>query len=184
MDDCQIVELYFARDEQAVRATDEKYGRLCRSIARSLLPNPEDSEECVNDAYLQLWNRIPPTRPDNFRAFLCKITRNLSLKRLEAASALKRSPAALLSLEEIGEAVPDSAASPEISEEELGKLISAFLRTQSEDVRNVFLRRYWFFDSVSDIAERYGFSEAKVKSMLFRTRNKLREYLRKEGVEL
>lgn len=184
MDDLQIIELYFARDEQAVKATDDKYGKLCLRIALNILFNKEDSEECVNDTYLNVWNKIPPTRPNNFKAFICKITRNLSLKKLEAANAMKRTSAAILSLEEIEETVPDSGISPEISDEELGKLISAFLWNQSEDVRNVFLRKYWFFDSVSDIAERYAFSESKVKSMLFHTRNKLRDYLEKEGFEL
>ena len=184
MDDLQIIELYFAHDEQAVKATDDKYGKLCLRIALNILFNKEDSEECVNDTYLNVWNKIPPTRPNNFKAFICKITRNLSLKKLEAANAMKRTSAAILSLEEIEETVPDSGISPEISDEELGKLISAFLWKQSEDVRNVFLRKYWFFDSVSDIAERYAFSESKVKSMLFHTRNKLRDYLEKEGFEL
>lgn len=184
MDDIQIIELYFSRDEQAIKATDEKYGKLCLQIAVNILSNREDADECVNDTYLNVWNKIPPTRPDHFRAFLCKITRNLSLKKLEAANALKRTSTAMLSLEEIEETVPDSAVLPEIGEEELGNLISAFLRKQNRDVRNVFLRRYWFFDSVSDIAERYAFSESKVKSMLYHTRNKLRDYLEKEGVEL
>ena len=184
MDDLQIIELYFARDEQAIKATDDKYGRLCLCIAGNILSNREDSEECVNDTYLNVWNRIPPTRPDNFKAFICKITRNLSLKKLEAANARKRTGAAILSLEEIEETVPDSGVSPEIRDEELGKLISAFLRKQKDDARNVFLRKYWFFDPVSDIAKRYAFSESKVKSMLFHTRNKLRDYLKKEGIEL
>ena len=184
MDDLQIIELYFVRDEQAINATDDKYGKLCLHVAINILSNQEDSEECVNDTYLNVWNKIPPTRPNNFKAFICKITRNLSLKKLETANAMKRTGTAILSLEEIEETVPDSGISPEISYEELGKLISAFLWKQSEDVRNVFLRKYWFFDSVSDIAERYTFSEAKVKSMLFHTRNKLQDYLEKEGFEL
>lgn len=184
MDDLQIIELYFARDEQAINATDDKYGKLCLHVAVNILSNREDSEECVNDTYLNVWNKIPPTRPNNFKAFICKITRNLSLKKLETANAMKRTSTAILSLEEIEDTVPDSGISPEISDEELGKLISAFLWKQSEDVRNVFLRKYWFFDSVSGIAERYAFSESKVKSMLFHTRNKLRDYLEKEGFEL
>lgn len=184
MDDLQIIELYFARNEQAIKATDEKYGKLCLHVANNILPSREASEECVNDTYLSVWNEIPPTRPNNFKAFICKITRNLSLKKLEAANALKRTSAAILSLEEIEDTIPDTNISPEISNEELGKIISAFLRSQSEDVRNVFLRKYWFFDSNSDIADRYAFSESKVKSMLFHTRNKLRDYLKKEGYEL
>ena len=184
MDDLQIIELYFDRNEQAIKATDEKYGKLCLHVANNILPSREDAEECVNDTYLSVWNEIPPTRPNNFKAFICKITRNLSLKKLEAASAIKRTSTAILSLEEIEDTIPDATVSPEISNEELGKIISAFLWSQSEDVRNVFLRKYWFFDSISDIAERYDYSESKVKSMLFHTRNKLRDYLKKEGYEL
>ena len=184
MEDQQIIELYFARDERAIRATEEQYGKLCLYIASRILSDRADAEECVNDAYLTVWNTIPPTRPAYFKAFLCKITRNLALKKAEAAGAQKRTPAAMLSLDELAEAVPDAALSPEAGEEELGKTISDFLRKQSEERRNVFLRRYWFFDSISEIAERFGFSESKVKSMLFHTRKKLREYLKKEGFEL
>lgn len=184
MDDFQIIELYFARDEQAIKATDEKYGKLCQSIAFNILSSREDSEECVNDTYLAVWNKIPPTRPNCFKAFICKITRNLSLKKLEAANAIKRTSVAILSLDEMEEIIPDSVISPEIGEEELGKLISAFLWNQKEDVRNVFIRKYWFFDSIGEIAKLYSFSENKVKSMLYHTRNKLRDYLKKEGFEL
>ena len=184
MEDGKIIELFFARDEQAIRATNEQYGKLCRYIAGRILSDRSDAEECVNDAYLTVWNTIPPTRPAYFKAFLCKITRNLALKKAETAGAQKRTAAAMLSLEELEEAVPDRTLSSVIGEEELGKAISAFLRKQSEDRRSVFLRRYWFFDSISEIAERCGFSESKVKSMLFHTRNKLREYLKKEGFEL
>ena len=184
MDDLQIIEMYFARDEQAIKATDDKYGKLCLRIARNILSNQEDSEECVNDTYLNVWNKIPPTRPNSFKAFICKITRNLSLKKLETENAKKRTSEAIISLDEIDEIIPDADISQEISDEELGKLISAFLWSQSEDSRNVFLRKYWFFDSISDIAERYAFSESKVKSMLFHIRNKLRDYLEKEGYKL
>ncbi len=184
MDDIQIIELYFARDEQAIKVTDDKYGKLCLSIAFNILSCWEDSEECVNDTYLAVWNKIPPTRPNCFKAFICKITRNLSLKKIESANAIKRTSEAILSLNEMEETIPDSAIPPEIGEEELGKLINAFLWSQKEDVRNVFIRKYWFFDSVNDISKRYSFSENKIKSMLFHTRNKLRDYLKKEGFEL
>ena len=184
MEDLQIIELYFARDELAIRETDRKYGKLCFQVANHLLCNNEDSQECVNDTYLTVWNNIPPTRPNHFTAFLCKITRNLSLKKLEFANAAKRSADAILSLSEIEATLPDSRITPGITDEELGKLISAFLRSEKELARNVFLRKYWFFDSVSEIAERYSLNESNVKSMLFRTRNKLREFLKKEGIEV
>lgn len=184
MEDRQIIELYFERDEQAIRETDGKYGRLCRSIALKLLESREDCEECINDTYWNVWNRVPPTRPENFRAFLCKITRNLSLKRFDYNRAAKRNQDLCTSFSELEAVLPDERIRADEGEEEIGKAISDFLRTEPEKSRVVFLRRYWFFDSVSEIAKRYSFSESKVKSMLFRTRNRLREYLEKEGINL
>ena len=184
MEDLQIIELYFARDEQAIKETDRKYGKMCFRVAKNLLANNEDSEECVNDTYLAVWNKIPPTRPNNFTAFICKITRNLSLKKLEISNAMKRSADAIISLSEIGATLSDHSIAPDIEEEELGKLISAFLWSEKEFDRNVFLRKYWFFDTISDIAERYSLPENTVKSMLFRSRNRLREFLKREGIEV
>lgn len=184
MDDLQIIELYFARDEHAIKETNRKYGKLCFRVAKNILLNNEDSEECVNDTFLTLWNKIPPTRPNNFTAFICKITRNLSLKKLELSNAKKRSTDAIISLSEIEAILSDNRIAPGVEDEELGKLISAFLWSEREDTRNVFLRKYWFFDSISEISNRYSFSESKVKSMLFHTRNRLREFLKKEGIEV
>ena len=169
MDDLRIIELYFNRDEQAIKETDTKYGKLCHSIAYNILNNHEDSEECVNDTYVSVWNTIPPTRPHNFMSFICKIARNLSLKRLEFMKRKKRSAEIILSLDELAA---------------VGKLISKFLRSQEEYVRNVFIRKYFYFDSIREIAKCYSFTESKVKNMLFYTRNKLRDYLIKEGVEI
>ena len=184
MDDMQIIELYYERNEQAIVETDIKYGKLCFRIANNILSNNQDSAECVNDTYLSLWNKIPPTRPNNFTAFLCKIARNLSLKKLEFINAGKRNPNMVISLSELEDVLPDKCIAPKYGEEELGKLISDFLRNEKEIVRNVFIRKYYFFDSIGEIAERYSFTESKVKSMLYHTRNKLREYLKKEGVVL
>ena len=184
IDDLQIIELYFARNEHAIEETANKYGNLCFRVAKNLLFNNEDSEECVNDTYLTLWNKIPPIRPTNFTAFICRITRNLSLKKLELSNAMKRSADAIISLSEIEATLPDYNIASGIEDEEIGKLISAFLWSEKELNRNVFLRKYWFFDSISDIAERYSLSENNVKSMLFRTRNRLREFLKKEGIEI
>lgn len=184
MNDIQIIKLYFAREERAIKETDQKYGKMCFQVANNLLLNKEDSEECVSDTYLTLWNKIPPTHPNNFTAFICKITRNLSLKKLELLKAKKRSPDAMVSFSEIEEILPDHRIAAEMSDEELGKYISAFLQKEEVLDRNVFLRRYWFFDSIRDIATRYSMSESKVKSMLFRTRNRLRLFLRKEGIEV
>ena len=184
MDDQQIIDLYFDRKEQAITETDVKYGKLCHSIAYNILSNREDTEECVNDTYIGVWNAIPPTRPNNFMAFVCRIARNLSLKRLEFLKREKRSADVILSLDELSAVLPDERYAPDVSDEDVGRLISQFLRTQKEDVRNVFIRKYYFFDSVKEIAERYSFTESKVKNMLFYTRNKLKDYLIKEGVEI
>ncbi|MBQ6945143.1 MAG: sigma-70 family RNA polymerase sigma factor [Ruminococcus sp.] len=184
MEDQQIIDLYFDRNEQAITETNVKYGKLCHSIAYNILSNREDSEECVNDTYIGVWNAIPPTRPDNLMAFVCRIARNLSLKRLEYLKREKRSADVILSLDELSAVLPDERYAPDVSDEDVGRLISQFLRTQKEDVRNVFIRKYYFFDSVKEIAERYSFTESKVKNMLFYTRNKLKDYLIKEGVEI
>ena len=184
MEDVQIIELYFAREEQAIHETDAKYGRLCHHVAHQILADEEDVKECVNDTYFTVWNRMPPTRPTCFAAFLCKIVRNLSLKKWEYLSAKKRDPGNIQSLEELEYILPDHRIDPSVGEEQLGQFISDFLRTEKPEARKVFLRRYLCFDSIGEIAARYGFRESKVKSMLFRTRNRLREYLKKEGVEV
>lgn len=184
MDDLMIIELYFERDEQAIKETDAKYGKLCYSVANNILSNNEDSEECVNDTYLSVWNKIPPTRPNNFMAFICKIVRNLSMKKLDFNLALKRTQNITVSFSELEEILPDTRTAPDCEYEELGKLISNFLRQEKEEARNVFIRKYYFFDSISDIAAQYSFTESKVKNMLYHSRNKLREYLKKEGIEV
>lgn len=184
MDDLKIIELYFQRDEKAIQETDAKYGKLCHSIAYNILNNHEDSEECVNDTYVGVWNAIPPTRPHSFMSFVCKIARNLSLKRLEYMMREKRSQAVVVSLEELESVLPDERFAPGVTDEEVGRLISDFLCRQKEEVRNVFMRKYYFFDSISEIAQRYSFTESKVKNMLLHTRNKLKDYLIKEGIEI
>lgn len=184
MDDIKIIELYFLRNEQAITETDLKYGRLCHTIAYNILNNQSDSEECVNDTYEGLWNAIPPTRPNNFMAFVCKIARNLSLKRLEFLTREKRSENMVISLTELEAVLPDQSYSTEISDEYVGRTINRFLLEQKADIRNVFIRRYFFFDSIKEISKRYSFSESKVKNMLFNTRNRLQNFLIKEGISI
>ena len=184
MEDLKIIELYFERNEQAIKETDLKYGKLCHRIAYNILNDREDSKECVNDTYVGVWNAIPPTRPNNFTAFICRIARNLSLKRLEFIKREKRSADVLLSFEELAAVLPDERYAPNISDEDVGRVISEFLRDQKEDAKNVFVRKYYFFDSIGEIAKRYSFTESKVKNMLFNTRNKLKDYLIKEGIEI
>ena len=184
MEDKKITEMFLNREEKAISELLEKYGRLFRNLAYNLLGNEEDAEECVSDTYHGVWNAIPPARPQNLTAFVCRIARNLSLKRLEALSRQKRSQAVCVSLEELAEILPDESMERSLTDESLCKLISNFLRGEKVDVRNVFIRKYYFFDSVEDIARRYGFTESKVKNMLYRTRNRLKEYLTKEGIQI
>ncbi len=182
MDDRSIIELFFARDEQAIKETADKYGKVCHGVAYNILGDEQDAEECVNDTYAGLWNAIPPARPDNLSAFICRITRNLSLNRLRALTRQKCSREVTVSFSELEEILSDEAVDGR--EGEIAAHISAFLREQSEDVRAVFMRKYYFFDSVEAIAKKYGFSQSKVKSMLYHTRNKLKEYLTKKGVTI
>lgn len=184
MDDPSIIELYFGRDEQAIRETAAKYGGLCFRVANNILGCREDAEESVNDAYLAVWNAIPPAKPNSLRAFICKVVRNQSLKRLEYNTAKKRLSGALIPFAELEEMLMDGSPPPDVSAEELGKLIGIFLKTQSADARCVFVRRYWYFDKVSDIAKRYSFGESKVKVLLSRTRKRLKEFLIKEGYNI
>ncbi len=184
MDDRQIINLFFSRNEDAIEETASKYGRLCHKIARNIVSDAADSEECVNDAYLHLWNVIPPQRPNNLKAFLAKIVRNVSLKKVEYNKARKRNGQFAVSLTELEAVLPDSSYAHEMADESLGQLINEFLRKEKEEIRNVFIRRYYFYDDIKDIAKRYAFSESKVKSILFHTRNKLKKFLIKKGVSV
>ena len=147
MEDTHIVQMYWDRNETAISESAMKYGTYCTSIAQNILQNPADAEECVNDTYLTAWTTIPPTRPNNFRAFLCKIVRNLSMKKLEFNLALKRTQNVTVSFSELEEVLPDTRTAPEWEYENLGKIITDFLQAEKEDVRNVFIRKYYFFDS-------------------------------------
>lgn len=184
MEDSKIIDLYWARKEQALAETDTKYGSYCRTIARSILRNFEDTEECVSDTWLHAWNSMPPQRPGILSAFLGRITRNLSFDRCKYQQAAKRGGGALpLALDELGECIP-SAQRVEyaLEQKELAAAIDRFLRTLPEKDCNLFLRRYWYVDSISVIADRYGMKENTVKSILFRTREKLRKFLGEEGI--
>lgn len=184
-EDQEIVELYWSRDENAIRETDVKYGRLCHYIANHILSSDEDCEECVNDTYFAVWNAIPPKRPDRFSAYLGRIIRNLALNRFDYLTAEKRSVNVVCSLEELGECVSgrDSLDS-ELVRRHTELAISDFLSKQEEEKRNIFIRRYWYFDSIEEICRQTGFRESKVKSVLFRMRGRLRAYLESEGIEV
>jgi len=183
LEDNEIIQLYWDRSEEAVSETDRKYKALCMHIAGNILSDRSDSEECLNDTYLAAWNAIPSDRPKFFPAFLCRIMRNIALKRYEYNSAAKRCPEVKLSLDELDECIPSDENVERICDaKELGRLISDFLREQSEKNRVVFIRRYWYYDSVREIAERYAFSENAVKQILFRMREKLKVFLAEEGL--
>ncbi len=185
MDDNKIIELYWARDEAAIRETGLKYGRLCACIAGNVLSNKEDCEECVNDTYFALWNAIPDKRPNKFMAFIGRITRNLALKKYEYVSAAKRNMSAVMSLDELGDCVSGrEGVESELENRRIESAVNDFLWQQDEQKRNVFIRRYWYFDSIEDICERTGFSRSKSKSMLFEMRRKLRVYLENEGISV
>lgn len=184
MEDEQIYELYWARNEEAITRTHEKYGPWCRGIAMRILEIREEAEECVSDTYLQVWNNIPPQRPNVFRAWLGRITRNLALTRYRRSHAEKRGGGqTALALEELRECV-SGRESVETAEDsrEIAAAINAFLGSLPEVQRSIFLRRYWHMTSIAEIAKAYGMSESRVTSMLHRMRKKLREMLEKEGI--
>lgn len=179
MEDEKIISLYFSRDQSAVEQTKIKYGGMCYSVAHAILRSREDSEECVNDTYLAAWNAIPPNKPQNLGCFLAKIARNLSLKRYQYNHVKKRNRDVTVSLTELGEVLPgDGDIADEAELRELGGHISVFLRSLGVQERTAFVRRYWFFDGVRDIARSLNCTQSKVKSMLMRTRKKLANYLK------
>ena len=183
MDDKRIIGLYFERREQAVEETAKKYGRYCYAIAYNILSDPEDAEESVNDTYLDAWNAIPPHRPNSLALFLGKITRRISIDRWRIRNAGKRGGGeTALVLEELYQCVAsDANPEQEFERKQLAQVINRFVKTLPGNEQKVFLCRYWYMDSIKSIGKRFGYSESKVKSMLFRTREKLRDVLRKEG---
>ena len=184
MEDSRIIDLYWERDEQAIHAAASKYGNYCYSIAYNILRSREDADESVNDAYLGAWNAMPPHRPNSLRTFLGKITRCVSLKKWRDEHRDKRGGDEVsLALEELSECIPSNTSVEEsVMAEELSERINRFVGTLAPTERRVFLCRYWYLDSVGKIGTDLRFSSSKVKSMLQRTRAKLRAYLEKEGV--
>ena len=181
-DDQKIIELYFGRSEQALMETAVKYGRYCTSIAYGILGSREDAQECVSDAYLMAWNAIPPHRPADLGTYLGKITRNLSIDRLRTRNRDKRGGGEMpLALEELEEVVVGSdSPENEAIRKELAASMNRFLEELTVQERYVFVRRYWYLDSLADIAKNTGFSGSKVASMLFRLRGRLKKQLIKE----
>ena len=184
MTDEKIVELYLERYEEAIKETDKQYGRYFHYIAKEILQDEEDAKEIVNDTYLKAWNSIPPERPNPLKAFLGRITRQLSLNRLEQNKAQKRGGGQyLLALDELAECIPDGSGSEDLTSNiDLTDAINRFLRNLPIEQRRVFIKRYWYMSSITDTATSFGMSESKVTSILFRVRNKLKEHLTKEGL--
>ena len=177
MDDKQIIRLFFERSEQAITELSQKYGDLCMKIARSFLNDHQDAEECVNDAYLGAWNSIPPQSPDPLRAYICRIVRNRSLKKLRTNSAIKRGSQFEVSLSELEDCIPDNSMDEQLSISELSAQINAFLAALPKDDRLMFVKRYWFSESISELADAFGITENNVSVRLSRIRGKLHQYL-------
>lgn len=183
MEDREIIDLFWSRTDTAVTAVNEKYHAYCQHIAYNILKNKEDVEECVNDTWLKVWETIPPHKPNNLATFIGKIARNTALNYLRDRNAKRRGGGQIdLVLEELEECVAHAQTTEQkIEEKELVKAINQFLGTLSELERNVFVCRYWYLESISEIAVHAHSDESKIKSMLFRIRKKLKNHLKKEG---
>ena len=186
MDDNEIVELYLSRSEDAIDQTAQKYGSRLRSIAYSILNDRETAEECENDAYLETWNLVPPHEPRNYLfAFVGKIVRHLALNVCKKNNRQKRYAVYCELTQEMQECIPaGNDIESEMDIKYLSSLIDEYLESCSEEQQNVFVRRYWYFDSVAQIAKAYGFSQSKVKTMLFRMRSELKKHLEKGGYDV
>ena len=181
MEDRRIVQLLWARAESAIDAMQRKYGPRLLSTAKNILDSLQDAEETVSDTYLAVWDAVPPRKPEPLAGFVYKIGRNLALKRLRDGTARKRDSRYDLSLEELESCIPGPALEDALEARELGRMIDAFLSNVSRENRNIFLRRYWFGDSVRDIAHSFRLRESTVNTRLSRLRGQLRDYLIKEG---
>jgi RNA polymerase sigma-70 factor (ECF subfamily) len=186
LDDSRIVELYLSRDESAISLTSEKYGKRLRAIAYGIVNDPQTAEECENDTYLQAWNSIPPQEPRaHFFGYLAQIIRRLSIDLCRHRSRLKRSAHIVTLTAELERCIPAPDDTPcRMEASELAKIISDFLAVLPRQQRLIFLRRYWYLDSIADISLRFSISQSKVKTTLWRTRNALREHLEEEGYTL
>lgn len=182
MEDEAIVNLYWERNEEAVRQTADKYGRYCLALSMNILDSRQDAEECVSDAYWRVWNSVPPQRPQSLKYYLGRIVRNLSINRYDYRRAEKRSDRFRLLLSEVEEWIPDTAGEAAFDEGEILAAIREFLLSLPEEERALFVRRYWHADSVAALADRFGLSQGRVTRVLFRLRSRLRTYL--EGKEI
>lgn len=185
MEDQQIIELYFCRDESALTETAKKYGTFCLRIAMNVLNVKEDAEECVNDTYHTAWNQIPPTKPESFKAFLGKIVRNCSISKYRARHAKKRFNGMELMLSELNDCVPAAGdVEQEIEAKELTEFINLWLEGLKTEERVLFVRRYWYGEEVRDLAKKCGVTATKMTQKLLRLRRKLKAFLTEKGVVL
>lgn len=186
MEDRDIIKLYWDRDEKAITQTDLKYGSYCRKIAFNILADREDSEECLNDTWLQTWNSIPPRRPEILRTYLGKLCRNIAINLYEKLHAMKRGEGQTsMCLDELSEIVGSrSEAEDQAVLSQLTESIGRFLSGLDIRTRNMFVQRYWYMQPVKDIADEFGISESGAKMTLLRTREKLKKHLLKEGYDL
>lgn len=185
LEDSKIIELFFARVEQAIVELSAKYGTVCGRIARNILKNDLDAEECVNDTYLAAWNTIPPQKPNPLRTYIFRIVRNISIARYHANASVKRNSIYDVALDELESCLAAAlTVEQEISAEELSLQIDRFLDTLDKENRVMFVRRYWYSDSISDIAEMFQITNHNVSVRLSRTRDKLKTHLKKEGFEI
>ena len=183
MEDEKIIDLFFDRSEQAITELDTKYGKFCRKLSRNILNDSRDAEECLSDAYLAVWNSIPPERPTPLLTYLCKIVRNLSLKLYHKKTAVKRNSAFEVAMEELEDCLSASdTVEAEADARELSRLIESYLDALSQENRVIFIRRYWFSDAYSDIAEQTGLTEKTVSVRLTRIRKQLKNYLKEKGI--
>ena len=185
MQDSKIIDLFFERSEQAITELSLKYDKLCKKISINILGNEEDALECINDSYLGVWNTIPPTKPDNLKYYLCRIVRNNALKKYHNNTAIKRNSYYDIALQELEECISDNnSVEKELASSEITRLIDEFLSMQKQENRIIFTRRYYFGDSVGDIAVRMGMSENNISVRLGRMRKALKNHLEKEGVKI
>lgn len=185
MDDSKIIELFFERQEQAIIELSNKYGSVCSKVAFNILNNKQDTEECVSDAYLGAWNTIPPQNPNPLLSYVCRIVRNLAIKKYHANTAAKRNSIYDVALDELENCFPSSVSvEDDFNVIETARIIDEFLATLNQKNRIMFIRRYWHSDSIDDLAKLFQTSNHNISVRLSRTREKLKKYLIKEGVSL
>ena len=182
MEDAKIIDLYWARNEEAIRQTDAAYGRRLFVLAEKIVQSHEDAEESVSDTYLKAWETIPPQRPQYFFAYLAKICRHFALGKLDWKNAAKRKAEIVALTQEMETCIPDGSRDASAEGKEIGRAMNRFLETLPAESRLIFMRRYWFCDSIAEISARYHISESKVKTRLHRLRMQLSTYLAKEGI--